>query len=329
MESWRKRFRFDPVPALLASGDVPLVYFARRDLLGDQTDPVDSLWQLREAERIVGKQLDDGAFKYPGGGKKHLRAAEDYNQLETFRMLRILVARYGFDNRHPAIKKAASYLFSRQTGEGDFRGITGTEYAPHYSAWIMELLIKAGYASDPRIKRGFDWFLAMRQDDGGWAWPIRTAGISYSDAIKDPNPVQPDRTKPFSHVLTGGVLRSFAAHPHYRKAEEARAAARLLKSRFFMPDKYADRRAAQYWAKFQYPFWWPNVLTALDSLSRMGFPTEDEDVQKGLDWFIAHQEESCSWKTSYKETNSAKSQSARLWICLAVCRVFKRFVSSD
>ncbi len=324
MANWRKQFQFDLLPALLSSEDEALLYFTRRDLLGEQVESIERLWRLREAKKIVSRQLDDGAFKYPGGGKKHLRAAEDYNQLETFRMLRLLVEKYGFDNRHPAIEMAADYLFTRQTGEGDFRGITGPEYAPHYGAWIIELLIKAGYKDDPRIEKGFGWFLSMRQDDGGWAWPIRAANVSYGEAIKDPEPVQPDRSKPFSHVLTGGILRAFSAHPRYRQAKEALAAAELLKSRFFKPDKYADRRAAHYWLKFQYPFWWPNILTALDSLSLMGFPRDDEAVQKGLDWFIANQEESGTWKTSCKETNPAKSRDTRSWICLAVCRVFKR-----
>jgi hypothetical protein len=66
---------------------------------------------------------------------------------------------------HPAVQRAAECLFSFQTDEGDFRGIYGTQYTPHYTAGIMELLIKAGYANDERIARGFAWLLSMRQRD--------------------------------------------------------------------------------------------------------------------------------------------------------------------
>ena len=63
----------------------------------------------------------------------------------------------------------------------------------------------------------------------------------------------------------------------------------MLKGRFFLADKYNDRKAPAYWLKFQYPFWWTSLLTALDTLARMGFAGEDEDVRRGLDWFIANQ----------------------------------------
>ena len=46
------------------------------------------------------------------------------------------------------LEKAAEFLFQRQTTEGDFRGIYGTQYSPNYSAAIMELLIKSGYSDD-------------------------------------------------------------------------------------------------------------------------------------------------------------------------------------
>ena len=235
MIDWRKRFEFDPIPLLLSSEDEVLVFSVRRDLLGEDIGGVEVLWNYPEAAKILSKQQDDGCWKYPK--RKKALPNENYNLLETYRILRILVEQYGFTKEHPAICHAADYVFAHQTEEGDIRGMFGTEYAPHYTAWLMELLIKAGYAADPHIKRGFGWFLGMRQDDGGWAWPIRTAGVDYYEAQKSSKPVQPVRSKPFSHVLTGGILQAFAAHPEYRYAVEAQAAAQLLKSRFFKADK--------------------------------------------------------------------------------------------
>ncbi len=151
-----------------------------------------------------------------------------------------------------------------------------------------------------------------------------------------------DKMNPSSHFATGMVLRAFAVHPAYRKSKEARVAGELLKSRFFKPDRYTARKAPHYWTKFQYPFWWPNILTALDSLSLIGFSKDDEDIQRGLNWFICDQEEEGLWKTSY-ENEKAKERYMRLgekdkytrlmarekdiqsWVGLAICRVFKRF----
>jgi hypothetical protein len=323
MTGWREQLAHDPVPALLAAEDKALLYFTRRDLLDEAVTPVEGLWHLSQAAKLLRKQQPDGSWKYPGS-RKHGLPNENYALLETYRSLRVLIEQYGFDDQHPAIRQAAEYLLAHQTGEGDIRGMFGTEYAPHYTAWMLELLIKAGYAGDPRVHKGLDWFLSMRQDDGGWAWPIRTAGVDYYDAQKTPEPTQPDRTKPFSHVLTGGILRAFAVHPDYWQRKEVRAAAELLKSRFFKADKYSDRRAPHYWMQFQYPFWWPNLLTALDSLSRLGYTLDDADIQKGLDWFVANQQEDGLWPTSYKVSTVEKDLGARRWIGLAVCRVFRR-----
>jgi hypothetical protein len=62
---------------------------------------------------------------------------------------------------------------------------------------------------------------------------------------------------------------------------------------------------------------------ALDSLSLMGY-TRDEDMHKGLQWFVANQGEDGLWRTSYKVSMPDKDRDAKLWIALAVCRVFKR-----
>jgi hypothetical protein len=54
------------------------------------------------------------------------------------------------------------------THEGDIRGMLGNQYAPYYTGAMLSLLIKAGFAHDPRIEKGMRWLLKMRQDDGGW-----------------------------------------------------------------------------------------------------------------------------------------------------------------
>ena len=61
----------------------------------------------------------------------------------------------------------------------------------------------------------------------------------------------------------------------------------------------------------------------------MGFSADDDDVQKGLGWFVANQDENGLWKTSYEQAKrkemTVKEKEAMLWVGLAVCRVFKRF----
>jgi hypothetical protein len=326
---WQDQLRFDPFPPLLSSKNRSLLYFARRDLLDEQAESSESLWQLPEVERILNRQLHDGAWRYPGG-KKHIRSQDNYDQIETFRILSQLVEKHGLDKRDSAIRAAAEYLFSHQTEEGDFaRGILGNQYAPYYSAAIMELLIKAGYDTDPRIDRGFRWLLAVRQNDGGWAIPFRTVGGKFGRCtnwtrILNADTISPDLSKPFSHMVTGMVLRAFAAHRKYRSSADASTAGKLLVSRFFRRDMYPDRQSVAFWTKFSYPFWFTDVLSSLDSLSLMGFMKDDSQINRALNWFIAKQQKNGVWKL---HTVRGKDKDLPLWISLAICRVFRRLLS--
>ena len=323
MEDWRKPLKFDPLPQLEASESEALTYFVRRDLLGEEVGPVEALWQLPKVAKILKRQQEDGSWKYPRVMKGH-RSRRDSNQAQTYKIVMEMVEKYGFTRDHAAIRSASSFLFTFQTGEGDFRGIYRDQYTPNYSAGIMELMVKAGYQNDQRIEKGFAWLLSVRQDDGGWAVPLRTlvGKGSTRDAFHSPEPIQPDRSKPFSHWCTGVVLRAFAAHEEYRRAPEARLAGELLKSRFFQRDKYPDRQAKSYWMKIRYPFFWTGILSALDSLSWLGFSKDDPDIKRGLGWLVTNQEETGLWKAGYLK---AGDKDIHLWTSLGVCRVFKRY----
>jgi hypothetical protein len=122
------------------------------------------------------------------------------------------------------------------------------------------------------------------------------------------------------------VLRAFAVHPEYRHREEALHAAGLLKSRFFKPDAYSSYRDPGYWVRFL--FWWPNLVTSFDSLSRMGFSREDPDIGRAVEWFVEHQRPDGLWSTSYKagdvEKDTPTTRERELWLTLEICRILKR-----
>jgi squalene cyclase len=143
---------------------------------------------LNEVRRLLRRQKDNGAWPYRGARRTYLRSADNYDQLETYRTVGELVEKFGMTRDHSAVRIAADYLFSNQTDEGDFRGIYGTQYSPNYSAAIMELLIKAGYARDDRIAQGFHWLLHIRQRDGGWAIPLRTVGAKLDSLMMKDDP---------------------------------------------------------------------------------------------------------------------------------------------
>ena len=314
----------NPIPALLEWPDPALAYLVRRDLLGESVAPVESLWELRPAGAMVRKQLANGSWKYPGKTIDP-RTKEDYFVLQTFRNLRILVEMYGFTRKHPALARTAEFMFSRQTREGDIRGILGNQYMPYYHGAILELLIKAGYARDARVSAGLQWLLSMRQDDGGWVIPVQAIPPARRKPWGSfwPGPtVQPERSKPHAHLATGMVLRAFAVHPRYSHRPPVLLAAQRLKERLFKPDAYGDRKGPAYWLKFQFPFWFTNTLTALDTLARLGFTTKDPDVARALDWFLSNQDQDGLWPTGYG--SGIMNRTNRRWVGLAICRVLKQ-----
>jgi hypothetical protein len=330
---WPSRLKFDPTPTLLSSGNKAVEYFARRDLLGQQVEAIGTVWQLPEVKKILRHQQPDGAWRHTG---KRMVSYPDshYPLVQTWKVFRVLVEQYAFTRQHAAAQQAAEFLFSCQTGQGDIRGMLANQYATYYTGAILAHLIQAGYESDPRVGKGLRWLLSMRQEDGGWTVPIQTHKFDratvYRLTSEYAEPVEPDRSRPFSHNATDMVLRAFAAHPAYRAGAEARRAADLLKSRFFQPDKYASYHAASYWVRFL--FWWPNIVTSLNTLSLMGYSREDADIRRALNWLVEHQSSDGLWRVSYaagaEEDAASRNANARerqLWLTLTVARIFKRF----
>jgi hypothetical protein len=334
MSVWSSQLRFDPMHILLSSGNHAVVYLTKRDLLEQEVGSVTTVWQLPEVERILQMQQPDGSWKYSGKETVNYPSYH-YSLLQTWKTFRLLVDHYELSKKHPVARKAAHFLFSCQTEQGDIRGMLANQYATYYTGAILALLVRAGYEDDPRIKKGIEWLLSMRQNDGGWTIPILTHGFdrktTYKLTSEYAEPVEPDRTKPFSHNWTDMVLRAFAAHPRYRHCYEAKEAAELLKSRFFKPDVYTSYHAASYWVRFLQ--WWPNIVTSLDSLSLMGFSKDDPSIRKALNWLKQNQQRGGLWKTAYvkgeREKMNNTTKERRLWLTLQICRILKRLQAPE
>jgi len=135
---------YDPVPWLFSADDSAIAAWVERDLLGKRVN-ITKLWELGEPLRLIGKQQENGSWRYPVNKPKPF----NYDLYETFNTLGLLVYKYGFDKRHPAIDKGARYVFSCQVTDGDYRGIYGRQPAHTYTAALMEVLIEAGLPGAP------------------------------------------------------------------------------------------------------------------------------------------------------------------------------------
>ncbi|MBN2575616.1 MAG: hypothetical protein JXP73_13710 [Deltaproteobacteria bacterium] len=166
--------------------------------------------------------------------------------------------------------------------------------------------------------------LSVRQSDGGWAIPLRTARLRYSDSIdveRFPEPIAPVRERSSSHLVTGMVLRAFAAHPTRRTAVEARRAADWFASRLYRRDAYPDRGDPSYWERVSFPFWFVDIVSALDSLSRMGF-RPDGNIGDAVERLRKRQRRDGTFALRLLK---GKDKDLPWWISLAIHRSLKRW----
>ncbi len=310
----------DPLKEILFTDNKALKYHAREYQGASVKENLPHPSSLPEAKNIIAKQHCSGCwinksrtkYEYPGINK---------NLSETIKYFGRLIDIHLLKKDRPSIKTAAEYLFSTQTAGGDFRGILGNQYMPYYNGMIIEYLCKAGYGNDVRTIKALDWLLDNRQDDGGWTIPLLSVkGRGPSIWQAPPYPFEPHKKSSLN--ATGMTLRAFLFHEDYCEREEVLKAAELLKKRFFHADYYSWRKKPEYRLKFQFPFWWSNLLTSLDSLSLLGYSPEDPDIKEGLEWFTDNQLANGLWQTQYDKAGD--KEQAR-WVALSVLKVFRRF----
>ncbi len=311
---------------LLARGNLPILYWLKKDILEVPIDrEFKNLQKYASRIRILKSQKSNGGWckrKYEG----HPRWEKSYYIVDTLKNM-FKLYNFGCTLKDEGIKKAIKFVFSTQSKAGDFRGAYLNEYAPTYHALSLEIVCLLGHDKDEKIQKGFRWISNNRQNDGGWVIPYRTINqeqlknrYNYEAQLKL-EPIKPDTSRPFSHLVTGMVLRALAASPKWSKSKEARKAGQLLLSRFFKADKYNDRWLPSFWEELTYPFWATDILCCLDSLSKIGFPVENENLQKGLNWILKKQNKQGYWEAG----NQKSSIEDHLWVTFAVLRVLKRF----
>lgn len=310
---------------LLARGNLPILYWLKKDILEVPVDrEFKNLQKYAARIRILKNQRANGGW-YKRRYEGHPRWEKTYYIVETLRNM-LKLHDYGACREDAGIQKAIKFLLSTQSKEGDFRGAYLNEYAPTYHALTLEILCLYGLDKSASVQKGFRWIIKNRQDDGGWVIPYRTIDKSQLKsrynfrAQLKLNPVKPDTSQPFSHLVTGMVLRALAASSTWDKSKEAWRAGELLVSRFFKADKYDDRKLPSFWEEITYPFWATDILNSLDSLSKISFTLENKKIQEGINWLLKKQNKQGYWEAS----SNKSSLEDHLWVTFAALRVLKR-----
>ncbi len=87
-------------------------------------------------------------------------------------------------------------------------------------------LAAAGYATDPRAERAYDWLLAQRLDDGAWPTGLASGTLGYVAGYR-----RLAHSRWGCRSNTTGALACLALHPTRRRGPEARRALDLLLGR--------------------------------------------------------------------------------------------------
>jgi hypothetical protein len=311
---------------LLARGHLPVLYWLKRDILDVPVDRESKNMRKFAARiRILETQKPDGSW-WEKRSHTPIQWERTLYRVETLRNLNRLYD-YGCSIRDEGVQKAVNFLFTVQSKEGDFRGTVLNEHTPTFHALALEILCRYGLDRDRRVQKGFRWIMANRQKDGGWAIFVQPPSqnssrySSHNRSNLKGQPFKPRRSQPFSHHVTGIVLRALAESATWKKSREAWLAGEKLLSCFFCDEVYGDRTYPSDWEKICYPFWNTDILGSLDSLSKVGFGTENTAIQRGLEWLLKKQNSQGFWECGNKKA----ALEDHLWVTLAVLRVLKRF----
>jgi len=123
----------------------------------------------------------------------------------TGRILEMLAA-YGYDRSHPAVKKAIRFLRQQQEADGSWFGRWGVNYI-YGTMLVLRGLEAIGVDShEPSIQQAAEWLRMMQNADGGWG---ETCG-SYDDpTLKGVGPSTPSQTAwAVMGLLAAGDTRS-------------------------------------------------------------------------------------------------------------------------
>jgi len=334
LSGWRARLASDPIPRLLREGTPSVLARVRRDLIDDSEAPTArEIAGYREVQAVLRKMERDGSY-LPRAPEKAIGSGKFARCLATVRAMdRLADLGLRVEDESGAtsqLRRMADVILSSQASDGGIADLALAEtptarskvVALQFHGWAMSALCRAGFEADPRVEKGFQLLLSLRQDDGGWAW----RGVRTESAAR-----------PSSHLVTGMVLRAFASSSQRCTSRDARRAAELLATRFLQPDRYEDRKAPSYWEILTEPRLYTDVLDALDTITSIGLGKENSGVRTAEAYLRSRQATDGLWypgapvkgevvtpRTAGKAAGKDKDVAEAIWLTLRVLVVLRR-----
>ncbi len=168
-------------PLLLANPSPSLRFLVLRDLLKrpEDDEEIRELKKLQEEDPLVQKFLQlqnkDGSWRGGEGG------GEILGKIRLTAQALMGLGYFGLGPEHSAVKRGAEFIFAQQQSDWSWPLVTkGTlldgaslsdikyHMIPLQTALPLLGLAWAGYATDPRAEKAYDWLLEEQLPQGGW-----------------------------------------------------------------------------------------------------------------------------------------------------------------
>ena len=280
MRDWQTQLKANPLPWLLEPENPSVRYWTLTDLLDRSTDDP----EVRAAQaaiptyppvaELLVAQKADGYWV-----KRDHYLPKGYG---TYWVLSIL-ADLGLTAENEHVRRGCEFLFAHQREHGGFcrrrrvqgRGIIWDDRpAPCTHARVVRFLVQFGYASDPRIQTAVDWLLAIQRGDGMWHCR-QTGRYGCLRATLD--------------VLRVAALDTeIAAH-----AGISRAAAVVCD--LLMEPRMGRYHVDDLWTILEYPHFGYGVISALDTLARLGYTLEHPKIAVAMEFLLSRQLPNGAW----------------------------------
>lgn len=293
-------------PLLLSDPSPCLRWLVLRRLFGFDADhlEVQELEDLRQSDPLLLSMLElqaaDGSWvqrhpdELPGVASRVVATG--------FMLARM--GYLGFDRTHPAVQRAAEYLFSQQQADGSWSlpqeaDLSDGEQAPPNQGeqWMMPLqtalplrgLAACGYGKDARSELAYEWLLARRLPDGAWPTGIAAGVYRYVGGYR-----KLAHSRWGCRSNTTAALICLAHHPERRRSDAARRALDLLLGRETRDEASLGFETARlvgaeqtrgyltFFARY-------DLAQVLWLCSRVGASTDDERVAGMLEFILGQQ----------------------------------------
>lgn len=223
-------------PLLLADPSPSLRLLVLRDLMGrpEDDEEVRELRELQEEDplilRFLALQNKDGSWRGGESGGANL------GKIRVTAQALMGLGYLGLGSEHSAVKQGAEFIFAQQQSDGSWPLITqgglldGARLGdikyhmiPVQTALPLLGLAWAGYSTDPRAERAYDWLIKEQLPQGGWP-----AGRHRDNYIFPAGYRRLAHSKFGCRTNTTAAVSALALHPKRRTSPPARRGLDLL-----------------------------------------------------------------------------------------------------